>query len=130
MLGEKLERTSSLLAAASSDEGLQGALAEARDATERRLEETRLELADVKSKWCSQVMSLETQLGRLSLQAGEEGAERRRAEQKLSETEQRLTNVLAERDEAMAQLEKVANRVKHLRSSDSNSPDEIELLHL
>lgn len=128
LLSEKLERTELLLTAATSDEALQKALAEARDATERRLEETRMELSDVKSKWCSQVVSLETQLGRLSIQAGEEGAERRRAEQQLKEITERLPVVTAERDEALSQLAKVAKHHKLIQCADSSSSDEIDLL--
>ncbi|GLH10676.1 Golgin subfamily A member 1 [Gryllus bimaculatus] len=47
---------------------------------ERRLEEAHLHLADIKSSWSDKIASLETQVGRLCRQAGEEGAERRRAE--------------------------------------------------
>ncbi|XP_017773071.1 PREDICTED: golgin subfamily A member 1 isoform X2 [Nicrophorus vespilloides] len=46
---------------------------------EQRLEEAHIHLADIKTSWSDKIASLETQVGRLSRQAAEEGAERRRA---------------------------------------------------
>ncbi|KAL3282011.1 hypothetical protein HHI36_005214 [Cryptolaemus montrouzieri] len=46
---------------------------------EQRLEEAHLHLADIKTSWSDKITSLETQVGRLSRQAAEEGTERRRA---------------------------------------------------
>ncbi|XP_066253481.1 golgin subfamily A member 1 isoform X2 [Euwallacea similis] len=46
---------------------------------EQRLEEAHLQLANIKTSWSDKIASLETQVGRLSRQAAEEGAERRRA---------------------------------------------------
>ncbi|KAF4527631.1 hypothetical protein B566_EDAN016362 [Ephemera danica] len=126
LLAEKLARAESLLTAATSSDGaLEGALAEARDSMERRLEETRLELADVKSKWCSQVVALETQLGRLSIQAGEEGAERRRAEQSLKEAEQRIATVIEERDKVMTQLAQAEAAKKEVETREEEKDKEI-----
>ncbi|KAF5306416.1 hypothetical protein FQA39_LY08925 [Lamprigera yunnana] len=48
---------------------------------EQRLEEAHLHLADIKTSWSDKIASLETQVGRLSRQAAEESAERRRAVQ-------------------------------------------------
>ncbi|XP_045470637.1 golgin subfamily A member 1 isoform X2 [Harmonia axyridis] len=46
---------------------------------EQRLEEAHVHLADIKTSWSDKITSLETQVGRLSRQAAEEGTERRRA---------------------------------------------------
>ncbi|KAK7870589.1 hypothetical protein R5R35_009095 [Gryllus longicercus] len=79
-----LERRASAECAAlgaplSADERVAALLGE-RALLERRLEEAHLHLADIKSSWSDKIASLETQVGRLCRQAGEEGAERRRAE--------------------------------------------------
>ncbi|XP_022904343.2 golgin subfamily A member 1 [Onthophagus taurus] len=57
------------------------AFAVERKLLEQRLEEAHLHLADIKTSWSDKIASLETQVGRLSRQAAEEGAERRRAHQ-------------------------------------------------
>lgn len=55
------------------------ALLSERNLLEQRLEEAHFHLADIKSSWSEKITSLETQVGRLSRQAAEEGTERRRA---------------------------------------------------
>lgn len=107
MLSEKLANTSALLdASARGDVG--SALEQAKDLAERRLEEARLELADVKTKWCQQVTTLETQVARLSVQAGEEGAERRAAEERLRDAETRMATLTLERDTALERAAQVS----------------------
>lgn len=107
MLSEKLANTSALLdASARGDVG--SALEQAKDLAERRLEEARLELADVKTKWCQQVTTLETQVARLSVQAGEEGAERRTAEERLRDAETRMATLTLERDTALERAAQVS----------------------
>jgi golgin subfamily A member 1 len=107
VLKEKLANTSALLdASARGDVG--SALEQAKDLAERRLEEARLELADVKAKWCQQVTTLETQVARLSVQAGEEGSERRAAEERLQEAEARMATLTLERDTALNRAAQVS----------------------
>ncbi|XP_028162711.1 golgin subfamily A member 1 isoform X4 [Ostrinia furnacalis] len=62
----------------------------------RQLQEAKMALADVKTSWSGQIASLETQVARLSRQAGEEGAERRRVEMEKKEMQDKLVNMAAE----------------------------------
>lgn len=63
---------------------------------ERKLEETHIHLSDIKTSWSGKISSLETQVGRLSRQAGEEGVERRRVEQENEILKQTIKNLEAE----------------------------------
>ncbi|XP_071568164.1 uncharacterized protein [Temnothorax nylanderi] len=67
---------------------------------ERKLEEAHLHLSDIKTSWSGKISSLETQVGRLSRQAGEEGLERRRVEQEKERLKQRIKQLEAEIEES------------------------------
>jgi len=108
VLSEKLANVSALLEASTRGE-VATALEQAKDLAERRLEEARLELNDVKAKWCQQVTALETQVARLSVQAGEEGVERRAAEERLRDAENRMVTLSLERDAALEKAAKVSS---------------------
>ncbi|KAM3962819.1 golgin 97 [Aphomia sociella] len=62
----------------------------------RQLQEAKMALADVKTSWSGQIASLETQVARLSRQAGEEGSERRRVEMEKREMQEKLNNMAIE----------------------------------
>ncbi|XP_031779255.1 golgin subfamily A member 1 isoform X2 [Nasonia vitripennis] len=66
---------------------------------ERKLEEAHLHLSDIKTSWSGKISSLETQVGRLSRQAGEEGLERRRVEEEKEALRQRIKELEAEIEE-------------------------------
>ncbi|XP_063617772.1 golgin subfamily A member 1-like isoform X2 [Cydia splendana] len=70
----------------------------------RQLQEAKMALADVKTSWSGQIASLETQVARLSRQAGEEGAERRRVENENQEMHDKLLNMAAELEKAKQNL--------------------------
>ncbi|PZC72570.1 hypothetical protein B5X24_HaOG210928 [Helicoverpa armigera] len=70
----------------------------------RQLQETKMALADVKTSWSGQIASLETQVARLSRQAGEEGSERRRVEIEKKEMQEKLLNAAAELEKAKQNL--------------------------
>ncbi|XP_026328209.1 golgin subfamily A member 1-like isoform X3 [Hyposmocoma kahamanoa] len=70
----------------------------------RQLQEAKMALADVKTSWSGQIASLETQVARLSRQAGEEGAERRRVEGEKKELQEKLVNITAELEKTRQQL--------------------------
>ncbi|CAK1549765.1 unnamed protein product [Leptosia nina] len=70
----------------------------------RQLQEARMVLADVKTSWSAQIASLETQLARLSRQAGEEGAERRRVENEKRELQQNLLELSADLEKTRQNL--------------------------
>ncbi|XP_049873386.1 golgin subfamily A member 1 isoform X2 [Pectinophora gossypiella] len=70
----------------------------------RQLQEAKMALADVKTSWNGQIASLETQVARLSRQAGEEGAERRRVENEKREMQEKLLNMAAEIEKTKQQL--------------------------
>ncbi|XP_072936486.1 uncharacterized protein [Epargyreus clarus] len=70
----------------------------------RQLQEAKMALADVKTSWSGQIASLETQVARLSRQAGEEGAERRRVEDEARRLRDRLLALSAELDKAKQSL--------------------------
>ncbi|XP_006610825.2 golgin subfamily A member 1-like isoform X3 [Apis dorsata] len=67
---------------------------------ERKLEEAHLHLSDIKTSWSGKISSLETQVGRLSRQAGEEGLERRRVEEESEKLKQRIKQLEAEIEES------------------------------
>ncbi|XP_026328202.1 golgin subfamily A member 1-like isoform X2 [Hyposmocoma kahamanoa] len=101
----------------------------------RQLQEAKMALADVKTSWSGQIASLETQVARLSRQAGEEGAERRRVEGEKKELQEKLVNITAELEKTRQQLansdakvvrlngevHSLAMEVKSLRNSASHA---------
>ncbi|KAJ2953515.1 hypothetical protein O0L34_g1116 [Tuta absoluta] len=101
----------------------------------RQLQEAKMALADVKTSWSGQIASLETQVARLSRQAGEEGAERRRVELEKKEMQDKLVDLMAELEKTRQQLanseakvvrlngevHSLALEVKGLRSSTSHA---------
>ncbi|XP_041977102.1 golgin subfamily A member 1 isoform X2 [Aricia agestis] len=70
----------------------------------RQLTEARMALADVKTSWSGQIASLETQVARVSRQAGEEGAERRRMEAERRELLDKIASLTTELDKAKQNL--------------------------
>ena len=104
---------------------------------ERKLEEAHLHLSDIKTSWSEKISSLETQVGRLSRQAGEEGIERRRVveekellKKKIKELEDEIevNNVVISTKDAkllrMAEdIDEMASELKELRA---NIDDEVE----
>lgn len=104
---------------------------------ERKLEEAHLHLSDIKTSWSSKISSLETQVGRLSRQAGEEGVERRRVEKekeelvikvKQLEEEIEVNKVVMQTKDSkllrMAEdIDEMATELKELRA---NVDDEVE----
>ncbi|XP_053607933.1 golgin subfamily A member 1 isoform X1 [Plodia interpunctella] len=103
----------------------------------RQLQEAKVALADVKTSWSGQIASLETQVARLSRQAGEEGAERRRVEMEKKEMQDKLVSMAAELEKARQNLanseakvvrlngeaHSLALEVKALRNSQDHSDD-------
>ncbi|KAJ0181728.1 hypothetical protein K1T71_002450 [Dendrolimus kikuchii] len=103
----------------------------------RQLQEAKMALADVKTSWSGQIASLETQVARLSRQAGEEGSERRRAEIEKKELQEKLLNMVAELEKTKQNLvnseakvvrlngevHSLAMEVKSLRGAASHSED-------
>ncbi|XP_073967038.1 uncharacterized protein [Choristoneura fumiferana] len=70
----------------------------------RQLQEAKMALADVKTSWSGQIASLETQVARLSRQAGEEGAERRIVEMEKKEMQDKLQSMAAELEKTKQNL--------------------------
>lgn len=97
------------------DDRVQALLGE-RALLERRLEEAHVHLTDIKASWSAQISSLETQVGRLSRQAGEEGGERRRAEARVAELEAKLEEEAKERDKLTLRASKLSDEVDSLAS--------------
>ncbi|XP_035739500.1 golgin subfamily A member 1-like isoform X1 [Vespa mandarinia] len=112
---------------------------------ERKLEEAHLHLSDIKTSWSGKISSLETQVGRLSRQAGEEGLERRRVEEEKEKLKQRIkqleaeieetssneTNQLkSELEETMAKLLAATSELTYLRSSNEDVQSNISSLHV
>uniref|UniRef100_A0A1B6DB84 Uncharacterized protein n=1 Tax=Clastoptera arizonana TaxID=38151 RepID=A0A1B6DB84_9HEMI len=90
----------------SPDERVQALLGE-RTLLERRLEETHVHLSNIKESWSAQIAALETQVGRLSRQAGEEGLERRRAEEIILQLQAKLDEEDREKEKLLARLERI-----------------------
>ncbi|XP_045765908.1 golgin subfamily A member 1 isoform X2 [Maniola jurtina] len=70
----------------------------------RQLQEAKMALADVKTSWSGQIATLETQVARVSRQAGEEGTERRRVEAEKRELQEKLASMAAELDKTKQNL--------------------------
>nr|XP_032529831.1 golgin subfamily A member 1-like isoform X2 [Danaus plexippus plexippus] len=70
----------------------------------RQLQEAKMALADVKTSWSGQIAALETQVARVSRQAGEEGAERRRIEVEKKELREKLDSMAAELEKTKQNL--------------------------
>ncbi|CAB3383380.1 Hypothetical predicted protein [Cloeon dipterum] len=132
VLAEKLEKVSSLVEASrSGQDQVAAALEQASRLAEQRLEEARLELADVKAKWCQQVTALETQVARLSVQAGEEGVERRAAEERLRLAEKSLATLAAQLQQkeekcSVSSLEAANARLEQLLAEAEAAAAELE----
>ncbi|XP_041977091.1 golgin subfamily A member 1 isoform X1 [Aricia agestis] len=80
----------------------------------RQLTEARMALADVKTSWSGQIASLETQVARVSRQAGEEGAERRRMEAERRELLDKIASLTTELDKAKQNLANSEAKVARL----------------
>ncbi|CAH0557860.1 unnamed protein product [Brassicogethes aeneus] len=81
---------------------------------EQRLEEAHLHLADIKTSWSDKIASLETQVGRLSRQAAEESAERRRAVQDKELLNDKIKQLEAELECNKFDLNNKENKIKRL----------------
>ncbi|XP_034934379.1 golgin subfamily A member 1 [Chelonus insularis] len=107
---------------------------------ERKLEETHLHLSDIKTSWSATISSLETQVGRLSRQAGEEGLERRRVEEEKEKLKQRVKQleeeievnnvVMATKDAKLLRMaesiDEMATELKELRASVDDEVEEFK----
>ncbi|XP_011146317.1 golgin subfamily A member 1 isoform X2 [Harpegnathos saltator] len=107
---------------------------------ERKLEEAHLHLSDIKTSWSGKISSLETQVGRLSRQAGEEGLERRRVEQEKEKLKQRIKQleaeievnnvVMATKDAKLLRMtediDEMATELKELRASVDDEVEEFK----
>ncbi|CAK1603332.1 unnamed protein product [Parnassius mnemosyne] len=82
----------------------------------RQLQEAKMALADVKTSWSGQIASLETQVARLSRQAGEEGAERRRVEMEKKEIQEKLSDLTAELEKTRQSLANSEAKVTRLNN--------------
>ncbi|CAB3231209.1 unnamed protein product [Arctia plantaginis] len=80
----------------------------------RQLQEAKMALADVKTSWSGQIASLETQVARLSRQAGEEGSERRRVEIEKKEMQDKLNEMAADLEKTKQNLANSEAKVARL----------------
>ncbi|KAJ8960902.1 hypothetical protein NQ318_020201 [Aromia moschata] len=85
-----------ILRQSANDSSPDETVASERRLLEQRLEEAHLHLADIKTSWSDKIASLETQVGRLSRQAAEEGSERRRAVQEKDKLLEKVKQLEAE----------------------------------
>ncbi|XP_015175210.1 PREDICTED: golgin subfamily A member 1-like isoform X2 [Polistes dominula] len=112
---------------------------------DRKLEEAHLHLSDIKTSWSGKIACLETQVGRLSRQAGEEGLERRRVEEEKEKLKQRIKQLEAEIEETStnecnrlkSELEETTEKLSaatseltYLRSSNEDMRSNNSSLHL
>ncbi|XP_050307065.1 golgin subfamily A member 1 [Anthonomus grandis grandis] len=98
---------------------------------EQRLEEAHLQLADIKTSWSDKIASLETQVGRLSRQAAEEGAERRRALEDRDDLLDKIKQLEAELEfnkinltNKETKIKRLTEDIKELSTSLKNIEDE------
>lgn len=113
---------------------------------EQRLEEAHLHLADIKTSWSDKIASLETQVlsvllfavlqhclwdfkvGRLSRQAAEESAERRRAVQEKERLLERVTQMEVELECNRLELNNKETKIKRLTADVEEMAAEIKAL--
>ncbi|XP_032678329.1 golgin subfamily A member 1 isoform X2 [Odontomachus brunneus] len=96
---------------------------------ERKLEEAHLHLSDIKTSWSGKISSLETQVGRLSRQAGEEGLERRRVEQEKEKLKQRIKQLEAEIEEfSSKQINQLKTNLEDTTSELTTATNELSSL--
>ncbi|XP_044268760.1 golgin subfamily A member 1 [Tribolium madens] len=89
-------------------------IASERRLLEQRLEEAHLHLADIKTSWSDKIASLETQVGRLSRQAAEEGSERRRAVQEKETLAEKVRQMEAELECNKLEINNKETKIKRL----------------
>ncbi|XP_045519199.1 golgin subfamily A member 1 isoform X1 [Pieris brassicae] len=94
----------------------------------RQLQEAKMVLADVKTSWSAQIASLETQVARLSRQAGEEGAERRRVENEKRDIQENLLELSAELEKARQNLANSEAKVVRLNGEVHSLAMEVKTL--
>ncbi|XP_045510897.1 golgin subfamily A member 1 isoform X1 [Colias croceus] len=94
----------------------------------RQLQEAKMVLADVKTSWSAQIAALETQVARLSRQAGEEGAERRRVENEKKELQENLLEISADLEKAKQNLANSEAKVVRLNGEVHSLAMEVKTL--
>lgn len=94
----------------------------------RQLQEAKMALADVKTSWSGQIASLETQVARLSRQAGEEGSERRRMEIEKKELQEKLLSMATELEKTKQNLANSEAKVVRLNSEVHSLAMEVKCL--
>ncbi|KAJ8983780.1 hypothetical protein NQ317_000340 [Molorchus minor] len=95
---------------------------------EQRLEEAHLHLADIKTSWSDKIASLETQVGRLSRQAAEEGSERRRAIQDRDKLLEKLKQLEAELECNQLDLHNKETKIRRLTDDVKELSAELKFL--
>ncbi|XP_056630414.1 golgin subfamily A member 1 [Diorhabda sublineata] len=96
---------------------------------EQRLEEAHLHLTDIKTSWSDKIAALETQVGRLSRQAAEEGSERRRAVQEKEKLEEKLKQLEAELECNKFELMNRDIKIKRLSEDVNELSAELKTIH-
>ncbi|XP_050517432.1 golgin subfamily A member 1 [Diabrotica virgifera virgifera] len=112
-----------------NDEGVDSKSASERKLLEQRLEEAHLHLSDIKTSWSDKIASLETQVGRLSRQAAEEGSERRRAVQEKLKLEEKVKQLEAELECSKFELINKEIKIKRLTEDVNELSTELKNLH-
>ncbi|CAG9825421.1 unnamed protein product [Phaedon cochleariae] len=95
---------------------------------EQRLEEAHLHLTDIKTSWSDKIASLETQVGRLSRQAAEEGSERRRAVEEKEKLIEDIKQLEAELDCCRLELINKETKIKRLSQDVNELSAELKVL--
>ncbi|XP_044594993.1 golgin subfamily A member 1-like isoform X1 [Cotesia glomerata] len=96
---------------------------------ERKLEETHLHLSDIKTSWSSTISNLETQVGRLSRQAGEEGLERRRVEEENDKLKLRVKQLEEDIEESSSkEIESLKEELEEAAKKLTTSASELTAL--
>ncbi|XP_060517177.1 golgin subfamily A member 1 [Cylas formicarius] len=95
---------------------------------EQRLEEAHLHLADIKTSWSDRIASLETQVGRLSRQAAEEGAERRRAVDERERLTEKVKQLEAELECGKMELTNKETKIRRLADDLGDLSRELKVL--
>lgn len=100
-----LEKRANLESETTEPDDKTKALLSERTLLEQRLEEAHFHLAEIKTSWSEKIAALETQVGRLSRQAAEEGTERRRAITERDTLKEKIKQLEFEIDKAKDEIE-------------------------
>ncbi|KAF7269360.1 golgin 97 [Rhynchophorus ferrugineus] len=112
----------------SNDSTVDQRVASEKKLLEQCLEEAHLQLSEIKTSWSDKIASLETQVGRLSRQAAEEGSERRRAVEDREKLIEKIKQLEAELELCNMELTNKETKIRRLTQDVNEMSMELKAL--